>query len=157
MSSGKLITIEGIDGSGKSTALAGLIAALNERGYEPLVLREPGGTEAGERIRSILLDQVNLEMSARCELLLFAASRSELTDRVIRPALAEGRLVICDRFIDSTVAYQGYARGLGWELTTQVNRIAIGDLIIDRTLLLDLPTDQAATSGVQVMPGACVK
>lgn len=144
MRSGRLVTIEGIDGSGKSTALAGLVTGLRDRGIDPLVLHEPGGTEVGEAVRRILLNQADLNMTPLCELLLFAASRSELTASVIRPSLAAGRLVICDRFVDSTTAYQGFARGLGWELTEQVNRIATGDIKIDRTLLLDLPVSEAA-------------
>ena len=144
MRDGKLVTIEGIDGSGKSTALAGLVTELRARGIDPLVLHEPGGTRVGEEVRRVLLNQADLDMTPLCELLLFAASRSELTANVIRPSLAGGRLVICDRFVDSTTAYQGFARGLGWELTEQVNRIATGDIKIDRTLLLDLPVSEAS-------------
>lgn len=141
---GSFLTIEGIDGSGKSTAIAVLARKLEGWGKSVLLLREPGGTQIGEEIRSILLDQGNIGMTATCELLLFAAARSELTETVIKPALELGQVVICDRFTDSTVAYQGYGRGINVELIDLINVAATGGLEADRTFLLDLPLETAA-------------
>jgi len=126
------VTLEGIDRSGKTTQAALLAEAL---GRETLLLREPGGTEVGERIRKVLKDPAT-ELDPRAELLLFCAARAELCARVIRPALDDGHDVVCDRFIDSTVAYQGAARGLGVEAIRALNEFGTGGLKPDRTLLL---------------------
>ena len=115
------VTLEGIDRSGKTTQAALLTEAL---GPDTLLLREPGGTETGERIRALLKDP-GTELDPRAELLLFCAARAELCARLVRPALESGRDVVCDRFVDSTVAYQGAARGIGAELVERLNEIAI--------------------------------
>jgi len=139
------VTLEGIDRSGKTTQAALLRDAL---GPDTLLLREPGGTDAGERVREFLKDP-DLELDSRAELLLFCAARAQLCSSVIRPALAESRDVICDRFVDSTAAYQGAARGLGLELVEGVNEIAIADCRPDLTLLLRIDPSDAESRGQQ--------
>ena len=134
------ITLEGIDRSGKTTQARLLAEAL---GPETLLLREPGGTDAGERIRELLADP-GLELDPVTELLLFGAARAELVARAIRPALDAGHHVVCDRFIDSTLAYQGEARGLGRERVEALNRLATGGLEPDLTLLLRIDPEPAA-------------
>jgi dTMP kinase len=137
------ISFEGIDGAGKSTQARMLADAL---GDDALLLREPGGTPAGERIREILKDP-DLDLHPRAELMLFLAARAELVETVIKPALAAGRTVICDRFMDSTVAYQGVARGLGAEAVAGLNAIAVDGCVPDRTVLLRLEQRTAAERG----------
>jgi dTMP kinase len=145
------VTLEGIDRSGKTTQAALLHEAL---GPEALLLREPGGTEAGERVRDLLKDP-NLELDPRAELLLFCAARAELCSSVIRPALDEGRHVICDRFVDSTAAYQGAARGLGVDVVEGLNEIAVADCRPDLTLLLRIdPADAEARGQQRLASGA---
>ena len=139
------VTLEGIDRSGKTTQAALLAGAL---GPETLLLREPGGTQAGERVRELLKDP-EIELDIRAELLLFCAARAELCARVIRPALADGRDVVCDRFVDSTVAYQGAARGLGTEVVERLNELAIGDVIPNVTVLLRIDPERAEARGQQ--------
>lgn len=134
---GRLIAFEGVEGSGKSTQLELLRQALEGRGREVVVTREPGGTPAGERMRAVLLDP-GVELHPRAEALLFAAARSELVDAVIRPALERGAVVLCDRYLDSSLAYQGDARGLGRGPVEEVNRFATGGLLPDLVVLLDL-------------------
>ena len=134
---GRLIAFEGVEGSGKSTQLELLRQALVGRGREVVVTREPGGTPAGERMRAVLLDP-GVELHPRAEALLFAAARAELVDAVIRPALERGAVVLCDRYLDSSLAYQGDARGLGRGPVTEVNRFATGGLLPDLVVLLDL-------------------
>jgi len=134
---GYLITFEGIDGSGKTTQAELLYGRLRSHGRIVQLLREPGGTPIGERIRSILLDVAHTDMSPLTELFLYLAARAQLTASVILPALDRGEDVILDRFIDSTVAYQGYARGLGIEETTTLNRIATRGLVPDLTFVID--------------------
>ncbi len=137
------ITLEGIDRSGKTTQAALLAGAL---GPETVRLREPGGTAMGERVRSMLKD-ADLELDARAELLLFCAARAELCADVVAPALAEGRDVVCDRFIDSTAAYQGAGRGLGVELVEGLNTVAIDGRLPDLTILLRIDVEAAALRG----------
>jgi dTMP kinase len=137
---GLFVTFEGIDRSGKTTQARLLCEAL---GPDAVGVREPGGTEAGERIREILKDPA-VELSARTEALLFAAARAELVEQVIRPALEEGRTVVSDRFLDSSLAYQGGARGLGVEEVGRINRFALGGVRPDLTLLLDIDPAAAA-------------
>lgn len=128
------ITLEGVDGSGKSTQTAMLAAAM---GANALTLREPGGTEAAEKIRLVLADpEVSLDPLA--ELLLFCAARADLVSQVIKPALSQGRTVICDRFIDSTVAYQGVARNLGIIKVRELSEVATDGLVPDLTILLQV-------------------
>ena len=137
---GLFVTFEGIDRSGKTTQARLLCEAL---GPDALGVREPGGTEAGERIREILKDPA-VELSPRTEALLFAAARAELVEQLIRPALEEGRTVVSDRFLDSSLAYQGGARGLGVEEVGRINRFALGGVRPDLTLLLDIDPAAAA-------------
>ncbi|OLE36053.1 MAG: dTMP kinase [Actinobacteria bacterium 13_1_20CM_3_68_9] len=139
------VTLEGIDRSGKTTQAALLAEAL---GPHTLLLREPGGTDAGERIRELLKDPTS-ELDPRTELLLFCAARAELCARLVRPALDQGRDVICDRFVDSTVAYQGAARGLGTELVERLNDIAIAGCLPDVTVLLRIDPELAVARGQQ--------
>ncbi|MCF8025600.1 MAG: dTMP kinase [Desulfobacteraceae bacterium] len=132
------ITLEGIEGSGKSTQLPAIAAHLEQLGHTCLSTKEPGGTQVGEQIRAILLDPGNTDLDAMAELLLYQADRAQHANRVIRPALAAGKTVICDRFVDSTVVYQGAARGISADLITEINRMVLGDLKPDITFLLDL-------------------
>ncbi len=136
------LTFEGLDGSGKSTQVRRLAERLRQAGREVLVLREPGGTPVGEAIRTILLDRANTALTPAAELFLFSASRSLLVEQVIRPALAAGTDVICDRFVDSTTAYQGGGRGIDTAIITAVNRGATGGLEPHVTFFLDLPDDE---------------
>jgi len=141
---GLFVTFEGIDRSGKTTQAGLLCDALGE---EALGVREPGGTEAGERVRELLKDP-SVQLSPEAEALLFAAARSELVAEVIRPALEAGKVVVSDRFLDSSLAYQGGARGLGIEDVEQVNAFAVRGLKPDLTFLLDLsPEDAASRAG----------
>lgn len=139
------VTLEGVDRSGKTTQAARLAEALGPR---TLLLREPGGTRAGERMRELLKDP-ELELDARAELLLFCAARSELCARVIAPAMRAGRDVVCDRFIDSTVAYQGAGRGLGVELVEELNAFVVGECVPDLTVLLRIDPGSAVERGQQ--------
>jgi dTMP kinase len=141
---GLFVTIEGIDRSGKSTQAKRLAEALGERA---ILVREPGGTPAGERIRELLKDPA-IELDPRSEALLFAAARAELVAQVIRPALDAGKVVISDRFLDSSLAYQGHARGLGEAEVRRINEWAIAGLEPDMTILLRIdPADAAARAG----------
>lgn len=135
---GLFITFEGGDGSGKTTQIRRLAAALTAAGAEVLTLREPGGTAVGESVREILLGPAHDTMSREAELLLFAASRAELTRTVIAPALAAGTIVLDDRHADSSVAYQGYGRGIDPDAVRAINAFATGGLVPDRTIVLDV-------------------
>ena len=128
------ISFEGVDGSGKTTQVALLADSLREEGRDVVATREPGGTPAGERIRELLLD--GGEIAPWTEAALFAAARAQLVDEVIRPALARGADVICDRYLDSSLAYQGIARGLGVERVLELNLLATSGLLPDRTFFL---------------------
>ena len=134
---GLFITFEGVEGAGKTTQIERLRAALKELGYSPYVTREPGGEPAAESIRSLLLNS-ELNITSTAELLLFLAARAQVTANVIVPRLAAGDIVICDRYVDSTAAYQGYARGHDVEMVGRLNRLAAGGLMPDITILLDL-------------------
>jgi len=135
---GFFLALEGGEGSGKSTLARSLEADLTEAGHAVIVTREPGGTPVAEAIRHLLLTDGLPEASAWCEALLFAAARAEHVSEVIRPALERGEVVICDRFVDSSVAYQGVGRGLGVEAVRQANEIALGGICPDLTVVLDI-------------------
>ena len=137
------ITFEGIDGSGKSTQIQLLKEMLEKRNHVVTILREPGGNILSEQIRQLLLDSKE-QVDPRCELLLFTAARAQLVGSVIRPALEAGNIVICDRYIDSSVAYQGYGRGLSIEAIESINDFATAGLIPDITFIFDLSVDDAA-------------
>ena len=136
--SGLFVAFEGVDRSGKTTQLSLLAERLGEK-HEVVVTREPGGTPVAEAIRVLLLAD-DVDMSARCEALLFAAARADHVERTIRPALERGAVVLSDRFVDSSLAYQGVARGLGVDEVERVNMWATGGVAPDLTIMLDLPT-----------------
>ena len=138
MTRGKFIALEGGEGVGKSTQVKALADALRSRGIEVVVTREPGGSEGAERIRDLLLTGTDDRWSAEAEALLFAAARADHVAKTIRPALEAGRWVLSDRFVDSSLAYQGGAGGLGIEVVRSINAFAIGDSFPDRTLVLTL-------------------
>lgn len=142
-SRGLFITVEGIDGCGKSTQARLIAAALEAAGHDVLRLREPGGVKISEQIRAILLDPANVEMGDVCELLLYEAARAQLVHQVIRPALAAGKTVVCDRFYDSTTAYQAFADGLDRNMVSQANELAVDGCRPDLTLVFDLPVEDA--------------
>jgi dTMP kinase len=141
MTLGKLITFEGIDGCGKSTQMRRLEKYLAERGVNVVSTREPGGTELGRKVRSALLDGGKDSVEPLAELLLYAADRAQHVRQVIMPALAEGKVVLSDRFYDATTVYQGYARGFDLKLVNQLNELATGGLKPDLTLLFDLDVE----------------
>lgn len=132
---GRLITIEGLDGAGKTTLAEGLVASLRARGVDVVLLREPGGVELSERIRALVKDPA-LRVDPRAEALLYAAARAQLVAERVGPLLDAGRWVLLDRFVDSSLAYQGAGRGLGVEAVRAINDFATGGLVPDRTLLL---------------------
>ena len=134
---GKFITFEGLDGTGKSTQLRKLAASLRAAGYKVIETREPGGTATGEKIRRVLLDSATEGLSPLAEMALMFASRAQHIAEVIQPALDQGYIVLCDRFTDSTEAYQGSGRGLGSEVVLKLHRLLCGNLQPDLTLLLD--------------------
>ena len=136
------ITFEGLDYSGKSTQVQLLVDRLSRQQFNVLLLREPGGTEIGERIRTILLDKEATAMTTVAELFLFSASRAQLVEEVIKPALNGGLVVVCDRFYDSTTAYQGSGRQIGMETVQAINRAATGGLTPSLTLFIDIPPDE---------------
>jgi dTMP kinase len=133
---GLFLTFEGLDGSGKSTQMELLAEELRAAGYDVLTTREPGGTPLGEAVRAVLLDPARTGMTARAETLLYAAARAELVETIVRPALEAGRVVLCDRYIDSSLAYQGYGRGLGVEDVLMLSVWATECLFPDLTLVL---------------------
>ena len=135
------VTFEGVDGSGKTTQARLLAEQLRAEGREVVETREPGGTALGEEIREVLLR--GDAMAPWAEAALFTAARAQLVDEVIRPALARGADIVCDRYIDSSLAYQGLARGLGVERVLELNLVAIGGLLPDRTILLSVPVEEA--------------
>lgn len=143
---GRLIAFEGVEGAGKSTQLEMLRQTLEKAGHRVVSTREPGGTPVGEQVRSILLDPV-LTVDARAEALLFAAARAQLVEQVIRPALQRGEVVLCDRYLDSSLAYQGAARGLGQEPIAAINRFATGGLLPDLVVLLRLDPAEGLARG----------
>lgn len=147
------ITFEGIEGSGKSTVAKAVHDRLLTAGVAVVLTREPGGTETSEDIRNILLDPKRSRIHAKTELLLYLASRAQLVEGVIRPALESGRTVLCDRFMDASVAYQGWARELGEDMVEELNRFAVGETIPDVTFLLDLPVEEGFRRGPENREG----
>jgi dTMP kinase len=133
------ISLEGIEGCGKTTQIRQLSIYLEERGQPHVVTREPGGTAIGEKIRSILLDPASKDLVPTAELLLYMADRAQHINELIKPCLSEGKIVVCDRYFDATVVYQGFARGLDTRFILDLHRILFQDLKPDLTLLLDLP------------------
>jgi len=136
---GLFITFEGPDGSGKTTQMRRLVERLQAKGEEVVVTREPGGTPIGDRIRELILSPDHKEMEDHTEVLLYAASRAQHVREVIVPALEAGNIVVCDRFVDASIAYQGYGLGMKPETVADINRFATGGLRPDRTYLLDVP------------------
>lgn len=136
---GKFITFEGPEGSGKTSVITGIKEYLDGLGINYITTREPGGIKIAENIRNIILDKKNTEMDAHAEALLFAAARSQHFSEKVKPALEEGKIVICDRFIDSSLAYQGHARGLGIDEVYNINKFAIGNVLPDITIFIDVP------------------
>jgi dTMP kinase len=138
MSGGQFITFEGIDGCGKTTQIRILAEWFRQQGIDPIETVEPGGTAIGQQVRRILLDPASAGIQPRTELLLYFASRAQNVDEVIRPALEAGRIVLCDRFTDSTLVYQGCGRGLDTSVVIELDRIACQGLKPDLTLLIDI-------------------
>lgn len=146
---GFFITFEGIEGCGKTTQLRRVAAALEKRGFPVVVTREPGGCPIADAIRAILLDAANGAMVPTAELLLYAAARAQHVAEVITPALAAGNVVLCDRFTDSTLAYQGYGRNLDRHLIARLNELAVATLKPDLTLLFDCPVEVGLARAMQ--------
>ena len=142
MERGRLIALEGPDGSGKTTQIQLLENHLKELGYEVVRAREPGGTEISEKIREIILDNDNCDMSYMCEALLYAASRAQLVSEVIKPALKAGKIVICDRFVYSSMVYQGIGRGLGMDRIKSINEVALDGLEADLIFMITIPYEE---------------
>ena len=136
------ITLEGPDGSGKSTQTKWLLEQLNRDGFETVFTREPGGTEISDQVRSVLMNMKNKSMFPRTEILLFCSARAQLVEQIIKPSLAEGKVVISDRYADSTLAYQGYGHGFDLKTLTDLLNFTTGNLWPDLTILLDLPAEK---------------
>jgi dTMP kinase len=136
------ITLEGIEGSGKSTQIPAIVNHLESKGYKCVVTREPGGTAVGGQIRAVLLNPENKAMDPMAELMLYEADRAQHVSEVIRPSLKSGNIVICDRFCDSTVVYQGAARGIAPEVIERLNKLVLGEIEPDITFLLDLSPEK---------------
>lgn len=132
------ITLEGIEGSGKSTQLPDIVKFLKSRGHDCIITREPGGTKIGQKIRKILLDPESNDMDPLAELLLYTADRAQHIKTIVNPLLVEGKTVLCDRYFDATVVYQGFARGLDIELINRLHEMLFNNLKPDLTILLDL-------------------
>lgn len=143
MKRGLFITVEGTDGSGKTTQINFIRNYMEEKGYDVILTREPGGTRIGEKIRSIILDPENKEMDNITEMLLYASARAQIITELIKPAMGKGKIVICDRFVDSSYAYQGYGRGIDIDLITKVNNIATCGVMPDITFWFDISPEAA--------------
>jgi dTMP kinase len=140
--SGYFITFEGGEGAGKTTVLQLVSDRLRDKGYDVLVTREPGGIKIAEKIRTIILDPLHTEMEEHTEALLYAAARSQHLAEKVVPALKQGKIVLCDRFVDSSLVYQGYARGLGMDEVLKINQFAVGDCMPDLTLFFDIEPEK---------------
>lgn len=143
MKKGFFISIEGTDGSGKSTQIQNIRQYLKDNGYDVVFVREPGGTAVGEKIRDIILDVENDSMTAKTEMLLYAAARAQVVHDVIKPALMQGKIVICDRFVHSSYAYQGFGRGISLDEVMKVNAYAVEECMPDMTIFFDISPDEA--------------
>ncbi len=142
MKRGLFITFEGLEGAGKSVGVGYLASRLRENGYRDIVVtREPGGTRVGEQIRAITHNPENVDLSAVAEAYLMAASRAQHLREIIKPALDDGKIVISDRFLDSSITYQGYGRELGADIIQSLNKLAVGGVVPDLTLVLEIPID----------------
>lgn len=139
---GIFITVEGPEGAGKTTIITKIVEQLKQENYPVLFTREPGGIKIAEQIRSIILDPKNTEMDGRTEALLYAAARRQHLVEKVLPALKEGYIVLCDRFLDSSLAYQGYARGLGMDEVLSINEFAIDNLMPSKTLYFDIEPEE---------------
>ncbi|MEG0308900.1 MAG: dTMP kinase [Clostridium sp.] len=142
MNKGILIALEGPDGSGKSTQIKLLEEYFVNKGVEVIRTREPGGTKISEKIRSVILDNDNKEMDDMCEALLYAASRAQLVREVIKPAIEAGKVVLCDRFVYSSIVYQGIARNLGMDIIKSINDAALGGLMADLVFMITIPYEK---------------
>lgn len=140
---GKFITFEGCEGSGKSTQIRLLSEKLTAAGVDFIVTREPGGSDVAEQIRKIILDGKNVSMCDECEALLYAAARIQHLKEIVEPALAAGKLVVCDRYVDSSLAYQGAARGLGEKYISDINSVALSEYPPDLTIFLNISPERA--------------
>ena len=152
---GLFLALEGTEGSGKSTQMRLLVARLRERGYAVTENQEPGGTAIGKQVRRVLLSPENSEMAPLTELLLMFASRAQAAAEIIGPALARGEIVVSDRFTDSTLAYQGHARGLGFALVERAHALALGDLMPALTLAIDLDLRTALAPVQNLLDSQC--
>ncbi len=142
MKKGLFITFEGADGSGKTTQLNNVKSFLEQKGFDVVITREPGALDIGQKIRNILLHHDGV-VADRCEMFLFLADRAQHVETFIKPAVEQGKIVLCDRHTDSTIAYQGYGRGQNIELLQKLNEIAVNGLVPDLTLLFDVSTETA--------------
>ncbi len=146
---GIFMTFEGSEGSGKSTQIALIEKYLKSKGHDLLLIREPGGVKISEAIRNLLLDVKNVEMNNECEVLLYMAARAQLVGEVIRPALASGKIVLCDRFLDSTLVYQGYGHGMDLNIIKNIGEFSTQGLVPDLTLLFDIDTEEGLSRAGQ--------
>jgi len=148
MKKGIFITVEGTDGSGKTTQMNLIVDYLKKSGCDTVMLREPGGTEISEKIRNIILDPAHRKMCEKTEMFLYAAARAQLVKEVIKPALSQGRIVVCDRYVDSTYAYQGYGRGLDLDTLISINEVATEGTMPDFTFFFDIDPEIALSRRV---------